>query len=192
MFNRSPWLADPRRSLLLVVDVQEKLLPLMAMAALVRWNIGRLLRAAELLGVSQLISEQYPERLGATVADLKPASASVVSKRMFSCRESAPQFQAAFDAGARQAIVCGLETHVCELQTVADLINTDWQVHLVVDGVCARGRLDHDTALRRLDSLGATLTTTESVLFEWCETSLHSTFKEISQLVRQPPPASVP
>ncbi len=186
--SRSLRLASSQRSVLLVVDVQEKLLPIMPSSRHFLWNVQRLLRAADLLGVPRLVTEQYPERLGATVAELSVSPQTVTSKRMFSCRECADRLRPMWDAGARQAIICGLESHVCVLQTALDLENTGWQVFVVVDAISARRRLDHEVAISRLQSSGCTLITVEAVLFEWCETSLAPAFKSISQLVREPPP----
>ena len=185
---RSQRLASAQRSLLLVVDVQEKLLPIMPNGQHFLWNVQRLWRAADLLGVQRLVTEQYPERLGATVAELNVAPQFVASKRMFSCRECVNQLQQLWETGARQAILCGLETHVCVLQTALDLESRGWQVFVVVDATSARSRLDHEVAINRLQSSGCTLITVEAVLFEWCETSLAPAFKSISQLVREPPP----
>lgn len=187
---RSSRLADARLSLLIVVDVQERLLPIMPDRNLLLWNVGRLMQGATLLDVRKLVTEQYPERLGATVGELTTEAGIIATKRMFSCRECAGSLRENWEQGKRQAIICGLETHVCVLQTALDLLDNGWQVHVVADAVCSRNRADHDIALGRLQSVGCTLTTTEAVLFEWCETSLSSSFKGVSQLVRQPHPGS--
>jgi isochorismate hydrolase len=89
----------------------------------------------------------------------------------------------------RQVVIGGLETHVCVLQTALDLLTTGFDVYLVADAVGARFALDHDVALRRLEGAGTTVTTTESVLFEWCERAGTDQFRQISQIVRQPGPA---
>ncbi len=88
-----------------------------------------------------------------------------------------------------QLVVCGIETHVCILQTVMDLLTAGVDVFVPVDAVSSRNDTDHRYALDRMQSCGATLTTTESILFEWCETASDPNFKSISQLVRESPPA---
>lgn len=182
---RSPKLACADSSLLLVIDVQEKLLPLVQAAEQLQWNIGRLMRGACHLNVETLLTEQYPEKLGFTASAIRQLAGEISSKRMFSCRECASQLESARSAGKRQAILCGMETHVCVLQTALDLAAGNWDVYVVADAVTARGQLDHDIALDRMRSSGLTLATTESILFEWCETSLHPQFRAISQIVRE-------
>jgi nicotinamidase-related amidase len=86
-------------------------------------------------------------------------------------------------------LVCGIETHVCVQQTVFDLLAAGLRVYVAADAVAARGAIDHDIALRRMDAGGATLTTTETALFEWCQTAGTPEFKEISKLVRETGPS---
>ena len=93
------------------------------------------------------------------------------------------------DKGIFKIVLAGIETHVCVLQTALDLLADGFRVYLTVDALGARGRLDHETALRRLESSGAVLTTTETVLFEWCEQAGTDEFRQISSLVKQSPPA---
>jgi nicotinamidase-related amidase len=190
---RSPLLLSAADSALLVVDVQEKLIPLVLNHARIVWNIGRLLRAAELLGVPACGTEQYPRGLGPTVAELAaPLQArqpgDLPSKTMFSCRGCAGVFDGFKQRGVARLVVVGIETHVCILQTALDATAAGFRVYLPVDAVGARFAIDHDTALARLAASGATLTTTEGAMFEWCETAGTPQFKEISRMVREPPP----
>ena len=198
--KRSPLLLDRTSSLLMVVDLQAKLLPAIEARERIVWNAGRLLTAAHTLQIPHLITEQYPERLGATVPLFEPTSSansttsstasitnSAISKRMFSCRECHEQLEP-YRSQANQVVICGIESHVCVLQTALDLFADAWQVHVVVDAVSSRSPLDHQVALDRLSRHGVTLTTTESVLFEWCETSHAPEFKSISALVKQVSP----
>ncbi len=186
---RSERLLDRNRSLLLVVDLQTKLFPLITSHAGIVWNAGRLLAGAEALSVPNLVTEQYPEKLGATVS-LGETQIAAVSKRMFSCRECREPLAAFRAKGIQQAVVCGIETHVCVLQTALDLVADGWQVFIAVDATGSRMQLDHETALRRMAAESVVLTTTESVLFEWCETSIAPEFRTISALVRQTSPES--
>jgi nicotinamidase-related amidase len=84
--------------------------------------------------------------------------------------------------------VCGIETHVCVLQTVLDLLADGFNVYVAVDAVGSRNWLDHDVALRRMESRGATLTTVESALFEWCAVAGTPEFKQISALAKETVP----
>jgi nicotinamidase-related amidase len=182
---RSPLLLDRNASVLLVVDVQTKLMPLIGHSDWVQWNIERLLVGAKILGVRVDGSEQYPAGLGPTVEPLAKHLPRVAEKRLFSCRECTDLISAWANDGIRQVVVVGIETHVCVLQTALDLLSAGFEVYVVADAVGSRTDLDREIALSRMSQVGITVTTTESVLFEWCETSSAPEFKQISQLVRQ-------
>jgi isochorismate hydrolase len=87
-------------------------------------------------------------------------------------------------------LLCGIETHVCVGQTALDLLAAGFRVYIAVDAVAARSTLDHETALRRMESSGAVLTTTEAALFEWCIRAGTPEFRQISALAKELPPAS--
>ena len=173
---------------LLVVDVQEKLLPLIPGRQRLVWNIRRLIDGAQILGLPVLATEQYPQGLGPTTAELAQRLGTIPAKLAFSCGECGELFQGLSDRGIWKILVCGMETHVCVGQTVHDLLGEGFRVFIAADAVAARGQIDHDIALRRMDSAGATLTTTEAALFEWCGRAGSPEFKRISQLVREQPP----
>jgi nicotinamidase-related amidase len=185
---RSPELMNRDDTALLVVDVQEKLLPLIPRSPQLVWNIRRLLDGAAALGVRTLATEQYPQGLGPTTAELAQRLENIPAKLAFSCAECGELFAGLADQGIWKILVCGIETHVCVSQTVHDLLGEGFRVYVAADAVAARGSLDHEMALRRMDSAGATLTTTEATLFEWCERAGSPEFKKISALVRESPP----
>jgi nicotinamidase-related amidase len=186
--SRSFELLSRSTSALVVIDMQEKLLPLVPHAALLTWNVARLVRGATSLAIPTAATEQYPEKLGSTVATLRAELPPAYAKRCFSVRECGPLWETWSHRGTRQLVVCGIETHVCVLQSVYDALAEGYRVSVVVDAVGARNAHDHEFALRRLEAQGASLTTTEAVLFEWCETSTDPAFKVISELIRQSPP----
>lgn len=185
---RSPELMTSGETTLLVVDVQEKLIGLIPEHQRLVWNIRRLIDGAETLGVKVLATEQYPQGLGRTVAELLPKLGEVPDKVTFSCRGCAEPFEQLQQQGVFRVLVTGIESHVCVQQTVLDLLASGFRVYLAVDAIGARGQLDHDIALRRMESAGATLTTTEAALFEWCQTAGRPEFKQISALVKEQPP----
>lgn len=174
---------------LVVVDVQERLLPVIAGRTRLVWNIGRLIEGARILGIPVAATEQYPQGLGPTVPELARRLGPIPSKRMFSCRGCPEVFQELQAQGIHKFLVCGIEAHVCVQQTVLDLLGAGWRVYVAADAVGSRHEVDYEFALRRMESAGAILTTTEAALFEWCETAGTPQFKEISRLVRQSPPA---
>jgi len=180
------------RSALLVVDMQGRILAAIENRARPTWNIRRLIDGAGLFDVPVSVTEQYPERLGGTTEELtdnvSPALPPALPKRRFSCLECGELVDEWREAGRFQIVVCGIETHVCVQQTVLDLLSESFQVQVVADAVTARGQMDHDISLRRMESAGATLTTTEAALFEWCGDSRDPQFKKLSALIQEPPP----
>jgi nicotinamidase-related amidase len=186
---RSPELMNRDDTALLVVDVQAKLLPLIPGHVRLVWNIRRLIDGATILGLPVAATEQYPQGLGPTTPELAAKLGAIPAKLAFSCGECGEIFSGLRDRGIWKILVCGIETHVCVGQTVHDLLAEGFRVYVAADAVAARGSLDHEIALRRLDSAGATLTTTEAALFEWCGRAGSPEFKQISQLVRESPPA---
>lgn len=189
---RSPHLMNPPDTALLVIDVQEKLLPHISEHPALTWNISRLLRAASALNVKTCVTEQYPRGLGHTVPDLTEHFVNLVTdtipeKLMFSCRECAAMFDKL--DGIRRILVCGIETHVCVLQTVLDLLASGFEVYVCADAVGSRFQSDKEVALRRMESSGATLVTTEMAMFELCEIAGTPEFKVISKLAQESMPS---
>jgi len=183
--RRSPNLLGASRSCLCVIDVQEKLLPAITASTAVVRQIVKLIAAANHLKVDCLATEQYPEKLGPTVADLSSIVSQKWAKRMFSVRECFAAFGPLWQAGRRSVVLCGIETHVCVLQSAFDLLASGWEVYVVIDAVGSRNVRDHEAAIERMKQAGIKLVTAEMVMFEWCETSTHPSFRAISQLVKE-------
>ena len=188
-YTRSPELMSPQDTVLLVVDVQEKLMPLIGGQQRIVWNLRRLLDGAEATGVKALATEQYPQGLGPTVPELAERLGTIPSKAAFSCAGCEPFMEQLQQIAPSKVLVAGIEAHVCVQQTVLDLLALGYRVFVPVDAVGSRYAIDYETGLKRMESSGATLTTTESALFEWCQVSGTPTFKKISALVREKPPA---
>jgi nicotinamidase-related amidase len=181
---RSPLRLDTARSALWVIDLQEKLCPAIPSADNVIRQTHRLLQAARELSVPFAATVQYPSGLGPLVPSLSEYFPSPEVKRDFSatvCRDSLDRW---FEQGRDQIVVVGVETHVCVLQTVLDLIAEGARPYIVAEAVASRNGRDHETAMQRMSDSGATLVTVESVLFEWLGTSDRPEFKAISQLVK--------
>ncbi|REJ98629.1 MAG: isochorismatase family protein [Planctomycetota bacterium] len=185
---RSPLLMSAADTALLVVDVQEKLMPLIDGGPRVIWNIRRLLDATRALQVPVAATEQYPQGLGGTVSPLADYFDSFPDKVAFSCGACGDVFRRFRDAGISKILVAGIEAHVCVQQTVHDLLADGLAAYVAVDAVGARFSIDLEVALRRMDSAGAILTTTEAAMFELCETAENPAFKPISKLVQEVPP----
>jgi len=183
--SRSPQLLSAARSRLLIIDVQEKLIPVIPeIDSLIR-NTQNLITSAELLEVPVSATEQYPKGLGATVSPLVESLPERVEKLRFSSADAVEWGRSVSNAGDRhQVVLAGIEAHVCVLQTAFDLLANGFEVCVVSDAVNSRHEHDAIAAMQRMRDAGVTLVTTEMVLFEWCETAAHPAFKQISQLVR--------
>ncbi|MCA9080148.1 MAG: hydrolase [Planctomycetaceae bacterium] len=185
MSRRSPDLLDRTRSRLLIIDMQERLVPVMLEAATVTRRCQMLIQGANILGIPVTGTEQYPRGLGPTVPELRDLLGPCPDKRRFSCSESLPWISPEeVVEGRDQIVLAGIETHVCVLQTAFDLLAAGFRVYLAVDAVSSRSTVDRQVALDRMAAHGVTLTTVESILFEWCETADAAEFKQISQLVK--------
>jgi nicotinamidase-related amidase len=186
--SRSPELMNREDSALLVVDAQEKLLAIVPDSATVVWNIRRLLDAAKVLGIPAAATEQYPEKLGRLVPELLQRLDSSPAKLAFSACQCGEIFEHWRCGGRYRVLVCGIETHVCIMQTALDLAANGFAPYLAVDAVAARHAGDHATALRRMEMAGVILTTTEMAMLEWCRIAGTPEFKQISTLVKEVPP----
>ena len=169
---------------LLVIDMQEKLLPIVPGRSDLLEQITFLVQVAHKLGLTVQATEQYPKGLGPTVATLCDLIPQRPAKTSFSCCD-APGVVELFHREARPKIVlCGIETHVCVLHTALDLLAQQFRVYVAVDAVGSRFAHDHQVALRRMEQAGVIPTTVESCVFEWMGGASHPHFKEISRLVQ--------
>lgn len=185
---RSPELMSAADTALLVVDVQGKLITLVPDHKRIIWNIRRLIDGAKALNVPVAATEQYPKGLGPTVPELAERLGAISAKTDFSCLACHEIVDDWAATGISRVLLSGIEAHVCIQQTAFDLLAAGYRVYLAVDAIGARYDIDYQTALRRMDSAGVTLTTTESALFEWCQRSGTPQFKQISALVQERPP----
>lgn len=182
-------LCDRDRSHLLVVDIQEKLAVAMdeAERAQVYRNAGRLAQAAGILNIPVTVTEQYPQGIGHTahaVLEQAPQAARVLDKTTFSCCGAPGIMDALKSARRPQVILCGMEAHVCVLQTALGLTQEGFQVFVVEDGICSRSPRNRDNALARMAQAGVTVTNAESVMFEWLGECTHPRFKDLLKLIR--------
>jgi nicotinamidase-related amidase len=166
------------RAALVVVDVQEGFRPYPTFAA-VAASCGTLLQAARILELPRVVTEQYPRGLGATAPEVGLEQERPIEKTVFSAARAE-----GFDLGTRdQAIVCGIETHVCVSQTVHDLLERGVEVHVPADAVGSRHQLDHDSGLERMERAGAVVTSVEAALFELLERAGTPEFKAVQKLI---------
>jgi nicotinamidase-related amidase len=170
---------DRNRAIVVVIDLQEAFRTAVRGFDACVANAQRLLSAARILDVPVIVTEQYPDGLGATVPELSTDGCLTVNKLQFSAVGIDE-----FDLGHRdQAVVCGVEAHVCVYQTAMDLLGNGVAVDVCIDAVASRHSVDRDAALRRMQANGALPTTTETVIFELCRTSVDPAFKSLQRLI---------
>ncbi|PKO89498.1 MAG: hydrolase [Betaproteobacteria bacterium HGW-Betaproteobacteria-10] len=188
-------LIQREKSLLLVVDVQEKLAPSIFEGEMAVRNNVRLLKAAAELSVPAFISEQYVRGLGASLAEIRKAvtvetstgpavNAKFFEKIHFSCTAE-PGVLAMLQAAKRpQIVLTGMEAHVCVLQTALGLLAVGFQVFLVADATASRTLENRNAAIERARAAGASIVTSEMVLFEWLHKAGSDEFRALLPLIK--------
>lgn len=185
-YTRSHNVLHAASSQLVICDVQEKLRPVIHDHDRLARGIETIASGATLWNIPVVATEQYPQGLGATIPTLDASIQRRVEKREFSAFPALgwpPAGQAADDRF--QIVLCGIEAHICVLQTAFDLIAYGYQVFVPHDAVGSHRQVDGNLALKRLEGGGATIVSLESVLFEWCQSSTDPQFKAMSQLVKK-------
>jgi nicotinamidase-related amidase len=181
------WL-DKHKAVLLVIDVQAKLVPAMPhnVYERMRATTAMLVEAARLLDIPVITTEQYPQGIGHTVPELAAACArGAIEKTSFGCCGE-PAFLATLDQlGRRQVIVTGMEAHVCVYQTVLGLLDAGYHVHLLRDAVCSRRKEDFRAGMTNAAKAGALVVTAEMALFQLLKDSRHEQFRAISRLIKE-------
>jgi nicotinamidase-related amidase len=166
------------RAALVVVDVQEGFRSYESFAE-VAGACAKLVQGARVLDLPTLVSEQYPKGLGHTAPEVGLEDETPIEKTVFSAARAD-----GFDlAGRRQAIVCGIETHVCVSQTVHDLLDQGVEVHVPADAVGSRHEIDYERGLERMERAGAIVTTVEAALFELLQRAGTPEFKAVQKLI---------
>ncbi|MGB1931334.1 MAG: hydrolase [Mariniblastus sp.] len=186
---RSPLLMNVDDTAVLVIDAQEKLMPLISNHDEIQTNIIKLLRGAKALGVTMAATEQYPQGLGATVAPIRKELESseflpISEKTMFSCRQCEGLLTKLSKSGIQNILLCGIETHICIAQSAIDLMSLGFRTFICADAVGSRNTFDHQLGINRMADSGAVITTTEAAIFEMCMDSKNEAFKTISKLVQ--------
>ena len=170
---------DRDRTALVVIDVQEGFRPAVQRFERVAENAGKLVQAARILELPVIVTEQYPKGLGATVPEVGLDGEEPLEKVCFAASEAD-----GFDLQGRdQALLCGIEAHVCVAQTALRLL-PGVEVHVAKDAVTSRRRHDRDVGLRKMERAGAVITSVETALFELLGRAGTPEFKEVQALVK--------
>ncbi len=173
-------------SALVVIDMQERLVPAMQAPARTIRNTRVLLNAAAKTGVPALVTEQYPKGLGHTIPEIRQAAGEspILAKMHFSCMED-EGFATAFRAlDRRQAVLTGMEAHICVVQTAASLVEAGFDVFVVSDATASRTIESELACLARLSAGGVSIVTTEMVIFEWLGQAGTQTFRDMLPMLK--------
>ena len=175
-----------KNALLLVVDIQERLLPQIEDSANLTKNAIVLIQCCKILNLPVLVTEQYPEGIGPTAAPLSTDLGQYpkITKRTFSCCREPLFMKALKETGRNQIIIIGIETHVCVFQTAADLLQKGYKVQVVADAVGSRAGANKKIGLDRMKAFGTEITSVESAIFELLETSACPEFKQILRFIK--------
>ena len=171
---------------LLIVDIQERLASVMNARAVVEDNCLHLIELAKILDIPIIVTEQYPKGLGQTVERIRTALPPYqpIEKLTFSCCDEPEFLKRVRDGQRRKLILTGMETHICVLQTCLGLLRNDFHVHVVSDAVCSRRDENRKVALEFLRDAGASVTCTETVLFQLLKKAGTEAFKTISKRIK--------
>lgn len=179
---------SPKSSVLLLCDMQEKFRPTIFQFDNIVSNAARLLQTCRILGIPQILTEQYPKGLGPTVSELGAGDLKAHTKTRFSMLTESVKNELNSLGNPKQAILCGIEAQACIACTTYDLLDRGMEVHVVADAVSSRSQTDRLFALSRLKQSGAFLTTTEGILLQLVQDAKHPNFKEIQRLMAHPSP----
>lgn len=177
---------DVENSLLLIIDIQERLVNMLEKDLIVQKSCA-LANAARILGVETIVTEQYPKGLGCTIEPLKQAlSEDVVyfEKTAFSVLKEEEFEQILDKTGKKKVIICGIEAHICVYQTAMDLMQKGYDVYLVADASASRNKYEFKTGVELMRQNGVNITCVEMVLFELLKTSKNPKFKEVQALIK--------
>ena len=182
--NNSKTLLE-NETLLLIVDVQQKLINNVKGSQLLIFNIKKLIDTCNLLNVNIAITEQNPLKLGMTLESiLNDNEYPKFEKMEFSCSENKNFLNYINKNNFKNIIVCGIESHICILQTSIDLLRKGFNILIPRDAIGSRNEIDNDTAFLRLILSGAVASTTESLICELCKTSNRKEFREVSKILK--------
>ncbi len=182
-----PELLSRDSSVLVVIDVQENLLPHIHEHDRLLRRLDLLLAAVRTMGIPVVLTEQYPRGLGPTVEKVRQAipGCDPLSKMEFSCA-SGPGFADRLAVLKRtQIVLVGIEAHVCVAQSALELAGQGQHVYVVADATGSRRPFDAETAMRRLQSSGVVVTTAEAVVFEWLRRAGGEEFKALQQKIKE-------
>lgn len=178
---------NSENSLVIIIDVQEKLLNATFNKDTIQKKSEIIAKATNILNIPVIVTEQYPKGLGETITNIKnnlSEQTLFFEKTSFSALDSEEILESIKNANKEQIIIFGIETHICVSQTVAALIEAGYDVHVIKDACGSRSEIEYNAGLERMKDFGASILTIEILLFEWLKTAKHPNFKEIQGLIK--------
>lgn len=176
----------PENSLLLIIDVQEKLVNALDKDIIVK-RVTNLVKSARLLNIPVVATEQYPKGLGATVETVSAEfqeNTPVFEKTSFNALEADGVLEKIKSLNKKQIVICGIETHICVHQTAAALLREGYEVYVIKDACASRSKYEFKQGIELMASNGVKVSCVEIVLFEWLKTAKNPCFKEIQALIK--------
>jgi len=180
----------PKSSALFVCDMQEKFRPSIKFFPEIINVAGRMLSAAKILEMPVITTEQYPKGLGHTVEELDVSWTTVVPKTKFSMCVDETVGALKLLPDLKSVLIVGIEAHVCVQNTVLDLLESGYDVHVIADGVSSRSQVDRKFALERMRDVGAFITTSECAILSLAGGSHHPSFKQLQAIIKESAPDS--
>lgn len=176
---------DANNTIIIGIDIQEKLVKMLNDSN-VKDNSIKLLKAANILNIDTILTQQYPKGLGDTINEIKEIkNFKTIEKTTFSACKTLEFFEELKKIeNKKNILIFGIETHICVYQTVIDLINEGYNISVICDCSSSRNELNHKTALELMKQKGAEIKTLEIVLFEFLKSSKHPNFKEVQGLIK--------
>ncbi len=177
---------DVANTVLILIDFQERLFPVMYDKEKLLQNVIKLIKGAKVLEIPIILTEQYPKGLGSTIPEVKELIPDVkpVEKVCFSCTDESAFNQALKSLKRKQVLIAGIEAHICVYQTAMALAREGYEVQVVADCIASRDPENRVAALTKMGMAGISPTTTEMALFELVKVAQGDKFKQISSIVK--------
>lgn len=183
--NGNNLLLTDNNTCLLVVDIQEKLFPFIQNKYKVLDKVKKLLMFAKIVELPVMVTEQNPRGLGKTIREIREVIPDIaaIEKYAFNCCGEVNFIEFLNAKEMKNIITVGIETHICVTQTVLDLLSKGFHVHVIADAIGARGELDHNAGINRMQKAGAVISTAEMMMYEYLKSSKHPKFKDFLEKI---------
>jgi nicotinamidase-related amidase len=181
-----PAVLSKENTALIVVDVQEKLLPFVIDKEKVVDNIKMMIKFAHIMNIPVILTEHYPKGLGITVPEINELLTEYKPKEkfIFSCFGSTGFTKKLKELGVKRIMICGIESHICVEQTTLDAMDSGYEVHVIADAVSSRTQRNRDIGIEKMRQFGAVISSTEMAMYEIMERADTKEFKEVLKLVK--------